>query len=93
MTKTLGQRQSPYWRVVATEPQAIRRRDTHNPPAAAGPAPRIDDTAKWQAGPQLIGKETEGYLRSSRVLTGDRKGLIGNTSVVRDRTPLEAPRT
>jgi len=53
--------------VVTTEPQAIHRRDTRNPAAAATPAPRIDDTPKRQAGRQLIGKETEGYVRSSKV--------------------------
>jgi len=46
-------------RVVATELRAIRRRDTRNPPAAAGPAPRIDDTPKRQAGRRFIGKEME----------------------------------
>jgi len=35
--------------VIATEPRAIRRRDTRNPLAATGPTPRIDDTPKWQA--------------------------------------------
>jgi len=49
VTKTSGQRPSHYERVVATEPHAIRRRDTRNPPAAARPAPRIDDTPTRQA--------------------------------------------
>ena len=77
-------------RVVATEPQTIRRasrrhRAANEPPPrysqairpppglhrtnrrSAGPAPRIDDTPQRRVRRPWIGKETEGYVRSSRV--------------------------
>ena len=60
----------PRYEQAIGPPPGLRRtdrRDTRNPPAAAGPAPRIDDTPKRRVRRQLIGKETEGYVRSSRV--------------------------
>ena len=60
----------PRYEQAVGPPPGLRRtdrRDTRSPPAAAGPAPRIDDTPKRRVRRQLIGKETEGYVRSSRV--------------------------
>jgi len=60
----------PRYEQAVGPPPGLRRtdrRDSCNPPAAAGPAPRIDDTPKRRVRRQLIGKETEGYVRSSRV--------------------------
>jgi len=69
-TPGLVSNEPPRYEQAVGPPPGLRRtdrRDTRNPPAAAGPAPRIDDTPKRRVRRQLIGKEMEGYVRSSRV--------------------------